>query len=94
MREFLAGISPLTNAAKLKIPLYLAHAAKDTRVPPEQAERMVEAVRRNGTPLWYAVYGDIGHQNLTGVNSDFNQFSWTMFVQQYLLGDATSRSTR
>lgn len=85
MRKFLTDISPLTNAAKLKIPLYLAHGAKDTRVPPEQAEKMVNAVRQNGTPLWYVVYGDIGHQNLTGVNADFNQFSWTMFVQKYLL---------
>lgn len=87
MLEFLTSISPLTNAAKLKIPLYLAHAGKDTRVPPEQAEKMVKSVRQNGTPLWYVVYEDIGHQNLTGVNGDFNQFSWTMFVQQYLLND-------
>ena len=56
MRTFLKSISPLTHAAKLKIPLFIVQGAKDTRVPPDQAEAMVKAVRANGTPVWYVVY--------------------------------------
>jgi dipeptidyl aminopeptidase/acylaminoacyl peptidase len=84
-RAFLTRISPLTNAAKLRIPLYLAHGARDTRVTPAQAEMLVRAIKQNGTPLWYAMYQDAGHLTLSPPNNDFNQHSWTLFVQQYLL---------
>ena len=83
--EFLKRISPLTNAAKLRVPLYLVHGGKDTRIPPAQAEKMADAVKKNGTPVWYVVYGDAGHLALTASNNDFNQYSWTMFAQKYLV---------
>ncbi len=83
--QFLKRISPLTNAAKLRVPLYLVHGGKDTRVPPAQAEKMVDAVKKNGTPLWYVVYREAGHLTLSASNNDFNQYSWTLFVQKYLL---------
>jgi dipeptidyl aminopeptidase/acylaminoacyl peptidase len=58
--------------------------AKDTRVPLNQAEDMVKAVRANGTPVWYAVY-DVGHEEFTPATNDFNQYAWVLFVQKYLL---------
>ena len=85
MRAYLTKISPLTNAERLRIPLYLVHGARDTRVPLAQADMMAKAVRQNGTPLWYAVYQDAGHLTLSPANNDYNQYSWTMFVQKYLL---------
>ena len=85
MRAFLTKISPLTNADRLRIPLYLVHGARDTRVPLAQADMLAKAVRQNGTPLWYAVYQDAGHLTLSPANNDYNQYSWTMFVQKYLL---------
>ena len=84
MRAFLKSISPLTHASKLKIPLFIAQGAKDTRVPPDQSEAMVKAVRANGTPVWYVVY-DGGHEELPGTTNDFNQYAWVLFVQKYLL---------
>ena len=84
-RAYLTSMSPLTNAAKLKIPLYLVHGGKDTRVPPTQAEMMVGAVKKNGTPLWYAVFEQAGHQQLTAETANFNQYSWTMFVHEFLM---------
>jgi dipeptidyl aminopeptidase/acylaminoacyl peptidase len=83
-RAFLKSISPLTNAAKLKIPLFIVQGAKDTRVPPDQAEAMVKAVRANGTPVWYVVY-DAGHEEFTQATNDFNQYAWVLFVQKFLL---------
>jgi dipeptidyl aminopeptidase/acylaminoacyl peptidase len=85
MRDFLTRISPLTHASRLRIPVYLAHGAKDTRVPLAQADLMANAIRQNGTPLWYVVYQDAGHQTLSAVNNDFNQYSWTLFVEKFLL---------
>jgi dipeptidyl aminopeptidase/acylaminoacyl peptidase len=84
MRAFLKSISPLTHAAKLRIPLFIAQGAKDTRVPPAQAEAMVKAVRANGTPVWYVVY-DAGHEEFTQAINDFNQYAWVLFVQKFLL---------
>jgi len=84
MRAFLKSISPLTHAAKLRIPLFIAQGAKDTRVPLQQAEAMVKAVRANGTPVWYVVY-DAGHEEFTQATNDFNQYAWVLFVQKYLL---------
>jgi dipeptidyl aminopeptidase/acylaminoacyl peptidase len=84
MRAFLKSISPLTHAAKLKIPLFIVQGAKDTRVPPDQAEAMVRAVRANGTPVWYVVY-DAGHEELPTNSIDFNQYAWVLFVQKFLL---------
>jgi dipeptidyl aminopeptidase/acylaminoacyl peptidase len=84
-REFLKSISPLTHAAKLRIPLFVVQGAKDTRVPPNQSEAMVKAVRANGTPVWYVVY-DAGHEEFPGPTNDFNQYAWVLFVQKFLLG--------
>ena len=84
VRAFLKNISPLTSAAKLKVPLFVVQGAKDTRVPLNQAEAMVKAVRANGTPVWYVVY-DSGHEEFTQQTNDFNQYAWVLFVQKYLL---------
>jgi dipeptidyl aminopeptidase/acylaminoacyl peptidase len=83
-RTFLKRISPLTNAAKLTIPLFVVQGAKDTRVPLNQAEAMVNAVRANGTPVWYVVY-DLGHEEMPANAIDFNQYAWVLFVQKFLL---------
>jgi dipeptidyl aminopeptidase/acylaminoacyl peptidase len=86
MREFLKSISPLTHAAQLKVPLFIVQGAKDTRVPLDQAEAMVKAVRANGTPVWYAVY-DMGHEEWTQAAVDYNTYAWVLFVQNYLIAD-------
>ena len=84
-REFLTKISPLTNAAKLKIPVYIVAGAKDTRVPVSQAERMVTALKANGTPVWYVLFQDAGHLQINNTNNDFSLCTWVMFVQKYLV---------
>lgn len=85
VRKFLGNISPLTNAARLRIPLYLVHGARDTRIPQAQSDMMAKAVKANGTPVWYVIYKDEGHLTLSPPNNNFNQYTWTLFVQQYLL---------
>ena len=84
VREHLQRISPLTNAASLRIPLFIAQGARDTRVPMNQAEAMVKAVRANGTPVWYVVY-DMGHEEWTQAAVDYNTYAWVLFVQKYLV---------
>jgi dipeptidyl aminopeptidase/acylaminoacyl peptidase len=84
-REFLASISPLTHVSRLKMPVFIAQGARDTRVPLSQSETLAAALRRNGSPLWYVVYTDAGHLQFTNATNNYNMYAWIMFVQKYLL---------
>ena len=53
--------SPLTHADKLQRPVLIVQGAKDVRVRLDQAERMVEALRRAGKPVEYLAIPDMGH---------------------------------
>ncbi len=59
--------------------------AKDTRVPVAQAESFYKALKANGTPVWYMVFQDAGHLQLSNANNDFSFSTWVLFVQKYLL---------
>jgi dipeptidyl aminopeptidase/acylaminoacyl peptidase len=86
MREFLTRISPVTNASRIKIPLFIVHGANDTRVPPSQAEEMARLVRANGVPVWTTMYADEGHGLWAKpANNNFWFYTWIQFVKQYLL---------
>jgi dipeptidyl aminopeptidase/acylaminoacyl peptidase len=61
MREFLESVSPLTQAARIRSPLFVAHGANDPRVPLGEAEQIVKAVRDGGIEAWYMVAPDEGH---------------------------------
>jgi dipeptidyl aminopeptidase/acylaminoacyl peptidase len=86
MREFLARISPVSQASKLRIPLLIAHGQKDSRVPVDQAEAMAAFARANGVPVWLTIYADEGHLlPTTRANNDFLFYTWIQFVRQYLV---------
>ena len=50
------AVSPLAQAARLKIPVLIAHGDKDDNVPPDQGRRMVEALKRAGHPALESVF--------------------------------------
>ncbi len=86
MREFLKRVSPIVNASKLRIPLFIVHGANDTRVPVAQAEEMARTVRANGAPVWLTVYSDEGHDFWAkAANNNFWFYTWIAFLKQYLL---------
>jgi dipeptidyl aminopeptidase/acylaminoacyl peptidase len=53
--------SPLSHAQMLQRPTLIVHGAKDVRVRLDQAERMVDALRRAGKPVEYLAIEDMGH---------------------------------
>lgn len=85
MRAFLKSISPLTHIDKLKVPIFIAAGARDTRVPIGQAEALVRALKATRTPVWYVRFEDAGHMELTQATNDFAIYTSVMFVKQYLL---------
>jgi dipeptidyl aminopeptidase/acylaminoacyl peptidase len=86
MRAFLTRISPLANVDRLRVPVFIAAGAKDTRVPIAQAELLVTALKSRGTPVWFVRFENAGHLQLTASTSDFSIYTWVMFVRQHLLG--------
>jgi len=85
MREFLDRISPLTNAHKIRKPLFVVQGKNDPRVPYTEAEQIVEKVRANGTPVWYLRADNEGHGFARKENADFQFFATILFLQQTLL---------
>jgi len=85
MREFLTRISPVTNAAKIRKPLFVAHGKNDPRVPYTEAEQIVETVKKNGTPVWYLLAGNEGHGFARKENADFYYYATIRFLQETVL---------
>jgi dipeptidyl aminopeptidase/acylaminoacyl peptidase len=53
--------SPLSHADKLERPVLIVQGENDVRVRPDQAQRMVEALRRAGRPVDYLKIPQMGH---------------------------------
>ncbi|MDM4767080.1 prolyl oligopeptidase family serine peptidase [Pelomonas sp. SE-A7] len=85
MKEFLDKISPLTNAARIKKPLFVVQGKNDPRVPYTEAEQIVAKVRDQGTPVWYLRAENEGHGFARKENQDFLFYSMIGFMQQNLL---------
>ena len=85
MRAHLDKISPLTNATRIKKPLFVIQGKNDPRVPFTEAEQIVAKVREGGTPVWYLRAENEGHGFARKENQDFQFYSTILFVQQTLL---------
>lgn len=53
--------SPLQHAERIQAPVIFFQGLDDTVVPPEQTERMAEALRRNGVPVEVHLFPEEGH---------------------------------
>lgn len=85
MNAFLQKISPLTNAANIKKPLFVVQGLNDPRVPHTEAEQVVKAVRGNNVPVWFLMANDEGHGFAKKSNADFQFLASILFWQQHLL---------
>jgi dipeptidyl aminopeptidase/acylaminoacyl peptidase len=85
MRRYLEAISPLTNAHKIKVPLFVVQGLNDPRVPVTEAEQIVKAVRKNNQKVWYLLAEDEGHGFGKKSNRDFYQYVKILFLTKYLL---------
>jgi dipeptidyl aminopeptidase/acylaminoacyl peptidase len=60
-RAFFEKISPIHHVNQIKCPLMVIHGANDPRVPIEEAEQVVAALKKRGVPVEYLRYEDEGH---------------------------------
>ncbi|HYE30590.1 MAG TPA: S9 family peptidase [Methylomirabilota bacterium] len=85
MHAHLEKISPLNNVEKIKRPLFVVQGKNDPRVPVTEAEQMVAALRKQGSPVWYLMAKDEGHGFAKKRNIDFQFYSTILFFQEHLL---------
>ncbi len=60
-REFFEKISPIKHVDKIRCPMMVIHGANDPRVPIEEAEQIVAALKKRNVPVEYLRYEDEGH---------------------------------
>jgi dipeptidyl aminopeptidase/acylaminoacyl peptidase len=85
MRSFLEATAPLNNVEKIRKPLLVIQGKNDPRVPLSEAEQMVAAIRKNGTPVWYLMAKDEGHGFAKKKNADFQFYASIAFIKECLL---------
>jgi dipeptidyl aminopeptidase/acylaminoacyl peptidase len=59
--DFLTSISPVTNAAKIKAPLFVIHGNNDPRVPLGEAEQIAETMQKLGREVHLLKFESEGH---------------------------------
>jgi dipeptidyl aminopeptidase/acylaminoacyl peptidase len=60
-KDLYVARSPLHSARLLSVPVAFFQGAEDRVVPPQQAEEMVEALRRRRVPLLYLLFDGEQH---------------------------------
>jgi dipeptidyl aminopeptidase/acylaminoacyl peptidase len=60
-RAFFEKISPIHHVDQIRCPMMVIHGANDPRVPIEEAEQIVAALKKRGIPVEYLRYEDEGH---------------------------------
>lgn len=88
MNEFLLKISPLTQAQRIKVPMYFIQGRNDPRTAVQEAEQMAAAVATNGVPVWTMIGENEGHGFAKKENADYAFYVRVMFLQRHLLGDS------
>jgi dipeptidyl aminopeptidase/acylaminoacyl peptidase len=84
MREFLHRISPLTQAHRIRKPLFVVKGRNDPRVPYTEAEQIVERVRANGSTVWYLRAENEGHGFARKENADFRFYAVVKFIEMLI----------
>ena len=84
MRAFLEQTAPLNNAGKIKKPLMIVQGENDARVRASEAEQMVQAVKKNGTPVWYLLAKNEGH-DFSQNTLNYELYQTVLFAKEFLL---------
>ena len=85
MREYLGKIAPMNNAEKIKKPMFVIAGKNDPRVPLSESQQIAEALKKQGTPVWYLMAKDEGHGFRKKPIQDFQFYATVEFLQEHLL---------
>ena len=60
-RDFLAALSPLGSAHRIRAPLLVTHGLRDPRVPPSESHALIAALRERDHPVETLIFPHAGH---------------------------------
>ncbi len=88
-QSYLHDRSPLYYADRIERPLLVVQGDKDVRVKKDQSDRIVEAVKRKGVPVYYLVLENEGH-GFSRNQSRLEAYGATdRFLDRYIFGDTS-----
>ncbi len=82
--EFLAEISPIHKADRIKTPLLVVHGVNDPRVPIEEARQIISAISSRGGVVDSLIFADEGHGGSKRVNIIAEYRKQVEFFNKYL----------
>ena len=85
MHDFLEKIAPMNNIEKIKKPMMVVAGKNDPRVPVSESQQIADALKKQGTPVWFLIGKDEGHGFRKKVNQDFQFYATVEFLKEYLL---------
>jgi dipeptidyl aminopeptidase/acylaminoacyl peptidase len=94
MRAYMTKIAALTNADKIRKPLFAVVGKNDPRVPYTESVQVMDKIRQNGGPVWFLIANDEGHGFAKKKNRDFQFYSSIMFVRNFLLGEGKTAAAK
>jgi len=84
-QEFYEVNSPINNAHKISVPMFVEHGVNDPRDPVTESDRIVQTVRDNGGNVTYMRFPDEGH----GISKQANRVAFNRalvgFLEEQLL---------
>ena len=83
-QEFYKENSPINNAHKIRVPLFVEHGANDPRDPVTESDRIVQTVRDNGGTVTYLRFPDEGHSVSKQANRVAFYRQLVGFLEQHL----------
>lgn len=92
VRAFLQRISPVSNADKITVPLWIAHGDNDSRVPFEQAYFMYDSLIRRGLYAELVVGVTEGHGFKQKSVLEWTSGSKVLFLERFFLKAGAPRS--
>jgi dipeptidyl aminopeptidase/acylaminoacyl peptidase len=85
MRAFFERISPLANAQKIRVPMFILHGRNDPRVPVQEAEQIVRTLKASGVSVWSLIAENEGHGFAKKENADYAFYARLLFFERFLL---------
>ena len=72
------GGDPQSARQIAHIPVWVFHGARDSTVPLERSEKMVEALKKNGSNVRFTVYPEAGHDSWTQAYATPELYEWLL----------------
>ena len=83
--ELLDALSSINKIDRVRAPVFVLHGENDSNVPIQEAEQVIDALRRRGLPVEVLIFPDEGHGFRKAANRVAADIAIVKFFAQHLL---------